>query len=156
MYQDRVCLLYTSASAVREKASLLQVWAWPTSGKSDKDRKCNPAVRWYGPRGFSVAVLMIFRGQMLQVLFDDFQRPEKSISIVLICVFKKSGFKILLKLSAFFDNGKCLFRTLKFDFSSVSFYTVSGQISFFYQFIYIDRYQICFNFPDFHLSLRHI
>ena len=73
---------------------------------------------------------------MLQVLFDDFQRPEKSISIVLICVFKKSGFKILLKFSAFFDNGKCLFRTLKFNFSSVSFYTVSGQISFFYQFIY--------------------
>ena len=87
---------------------------------------------------------------MLQILFDDFQRLEKSISIVLICVFKKSGFKILLKLSAFFDNGKCLFRTLKFNFSSVPFYTVSGQISFFYQFIYIDRDQIGFDFPDFH------
>ena len=87
---------------------------------------------------------------MLQVLFDDFQRLEKSISIVLICVFKKSGFKILLKLSAFFDNGKCLFRTLKFDLPPVSFYTVSGQISFFYQFIYIDRNKIGFDFPDFH------
>ena len=74
---------------------------------------------------------------------------EYGLACGIVDVCKKLFNKVFLQLLASADDRLCLIGTEKLDFTSVTFYILSDQITFIYKLINVDRDKIRFKLSDF-------